>query len=174
MNIPPDEFAEARRMLVELLKQDGDGGPVLGLEEISTSDRLSLLTTCSAMMIEHALCVWCGYSSADASNGLDALVVDMREHIKKLCAVTIRPVDRSNYDIRHAEHPLMRECAWYATSDDALLGGVIHDRTDRDYSWLVLTQNEQGPGYTAINLATSLPTEEAATQALHMAMRQCA
>ena len=83
----------------------------------------------------------------------------------------IRHIDRRSYDIRHAGQPLLhRDLAWYATGDDTVLGVVILDLVDHDFSWVVLTQNDQGPGYTAINLGISLPTEEAAMQALHIAM----
>ena len=64
-----------------------------------------------------------------------------------------------------------RELAWYATDDNAVLGVVILDLVDKDYSWAVLTENDQGPGYTAIDGRISLPTEEDATAGLHDAMR---
>jgi len=60
---------------------------------------------------------------------------------------------------------------WYATDDDAVLGVVILDLVDKDYSWAVLTENDQGPGYTAIDVGAMLPTEDDATAALHDAMR---
>jgi len=60
---------------------------------------------------------------------------------------------------------------WYATDDDAVLGVVILDLVDKDYSWAVLTENDQGPGYTAIDMGAMLPTEDDATAALHDAMR---
>ena len=40
-------------------------------------------------------------------------------------------------------------------------------RLDDDRSWVVLTENDQGPGYTAIDIGASLPTEDDATAALH-------
>jgi len=46
---------------------------------------------------------------------------------------------------------------WYATDDDAVLGVVILDLADKDYSWVVLTENDQGPGFTAIDMGASLP-----------------
>ena len=47
---------------------------------------------------------------------------------------------------------LHRELMWYATEDDAVLGVVILDLVDKDYSWVVLTENDQGPGYTATDM----------------------
>ena len=83
----------------------------------------------------------------------------------------IRSVDESHYNITRLNiFPFYRELAWYATDDPAVLGAVVLDLIDHDFSWVVLTQNDQGPGYTAINLAVSLPTIAPATQALHAAM----
>jgi hypothetical protein len=84
----------------------------------------------------------------------------------------IRQVDKSRFNISTPGDPnVHRELAWYATDDDAVLGVVILDLVDKDYSWAVLTENDQGPGYTAIDGRISLPTEEDATAALHDAMR---
>jgi hypothetical protein len=84
----------------------------------------------------------------------------------------IRQVDKSRFNIAMCGHPeLHRELMWYATDDDTVLGVVIFDLVDKDYSWTVLTENDQGPGYTAIDGRISLPTEEDATAALHDAMR---
>ena len=84
----------------------------------------------------------------------------------------IRQVDKSRFNIPMSGHPkLHRELMWYATDDDAVLGVVILDLVDKDYSWAVLTENDQGPGYTAIDVGAMLPTEDDATAALHDAMR---
>jgi hypothetical protein len=64
-----------------------------------------------------------------------------------------------------------RELMWYATEDDAVLGVVILDLIDKNYSRVMLTENDQGLGFSAIDLGTSLPSEEDATAALHDAMR---
>ena len=84
----------------------------------------------------------------------------------------IRQVDKSRFNIPMSGYPkLHREVMWYATEDDAVLGVVILDLVDKDYSWAVLTENDQGPGYTAIDMGAMLPTEDDATAALHDAMR---
>ena len=81
----------------------------------------------------------------------------------------IRQVDKSRFNIPMSGYPeLHRELMWYATEDDAVLGVVVLDLVDKDYSWVVLTQ---GPGFTAIDIGASLPTENDATAALHDAMR---
>ena len=84
----------------------------------------------------------------------------------------IRQVDKSRFNIPMSSHPdRHRELMWYATEDDAVLGVVILDLVDKDYSWAVLTENDQGPGFTAIDMGAMLPTEDDATAALHDAMR---
>jgi hypothetical protein len=84
----------------------------------------------------------------------------------------IRQVDKAHYNIPMSSHPERhRELMWYATEDDAVLGVVILDLVDKDYSWVVLTENDQGPGYTAIDIGASLPSEDDVTAALHDAMR---
>ena len=73
----------------------------------------------------------------------------------------IRQVDKSRFNIPMSGHPeLHRELMWYATDDDAVLGVVILDLVDKDYSWVVLTQ---GPGFTAIDIGASLLSEDDAT-----------
>ena len=83
----------------------------------------------------------------------------------------IRQVDKSRFNIPTSGHPkLHRELMWYATNDDAVLGVVVLDLVDKDYSWVVLTENDQGPGFSAIDLGTSLASEDDAAAALHDAM----
>ena len=57
----------------------------------------------------------------------------------------IRQVDKSRFNIPIPGYPkLHRELMWYATDDDAVLGVVILDLVDKDYCWVVLTENDQG------------------------------
>ena len=84
----------------------------------------------------------------------------------------IRQVEKSRFNVPMSGHPrLHRELTWYATDDDAVLGVVILDLVDKDYSWAALTQSDQAAGYTTADMGRSLPTEEDATAALHDAMR---
>jgi hypothetical protein len=81
----------------------------------------------------------------------------------------IRPIQRSDHYL--GDPRLHRNVAWYATQDDRVFGVVLLDLVDLDYSWVVLTENEQGrPGFTAVDLGHSLTSEEIATKALHAAM----
>ena len=85
----------------------------------------------------------------------------------------IRQVRKSRFNIPMSSHPdRHRELRWYATEDDAVLGVVILDFVDKDYSWAALTQSDQAAGYTTADMGQSpLPTEDDATAALHDAMR---
>ena len=82
-------------------------------------------------------------------------------------------IRKSHYNIPLSDDPrLHRELMWYATEDNAVLGVVILDLVDKDYSWAALTQSDQAAGYTTADMGQSpLPTEEDATAALHDAMR---
>ena len=84
----------------------------------------------------------------------------------------IRQIDKSLFNIPLSSHPERHsELIWYATDDDAVLGVVILDLVNKDYSWVVLAENDQGPGYTAIDMGALFPTEDDATAASHDAMR---
>jgi hypothetical protein len=84
----------------------------------------------------------------------------------------IRQIDKSRLHTPMSGHPeLHRELAWYATGDDAVLGVVILNLVDKDYSWAVLTEKVRGQGFAAIATGTELVTEEDAAAALHAAMR---
>jgi hypothetical protein len=84
----------------------------------------------------------------------------------------IRQVDKFRFNIPASGHPeLHRELRWYATDDDTVLGVVILDLAEKDFSWVVLTENDQGPGYTAIDIGASHLSEDDATAALLDAMR---
>jgi hypothetical protein len=79
----------------------------------------------------------------------------------------IRQIDKSRFNIP-LSGVLRPEIAWYATADDTVLGIVLD--LEEGYSWLVLTESDQGQGFAAIDTGGSL-TEEDATAALHDAMR---
>jgi hypothetical protein len=65
---------------------------------------------------------------------------------------------------------MYREVEWYATEDERLLGVVILDRIDADYSWIVLSKDKGGAYRSPWLSGVSLLTREAARQALHAAM----
>jgi hypothetical protein len=84
----------------------------------------------------------------------------------------MRQVDKSNYNIPISGDPrLHRELMWNATDDDAAIGVIILDVVDRDFSWVAITQNDQGQGFTSIDMGHSLPTEAEAKATLHDVMR---
>lgn len=84
----------------------------------------------------------------------------------------IKPVKKNGFYIPLSGDPcLHEELAWYATDDDSILGVVIRDRVDHDYSWVVLTQTS-GRGYSAIDGDASLPSQDVAREALHVAMER--
>jgi hypothetical protein len=57
----------------------------------------------------------------------------------------LHQVDKSRFNIPMSGHPeLHRELMWYATDDDAVLGVVILDLVDKDYSRVVLTETIRG------------------------------
>lgn len=82
----------------------------------------------------------------------------------------VRQVSPADYDIRMDRLQVYNELAWYATDDNRAIGVVMEDRADRDFSWVVLTENDQGPGFTAIDINVSIPTMEEAKAQLHAAL----
>jgi hypothetical protein len=83
----------------------------------------------------------------------------------------IRPTNKTQYDIRQSGHPMLHEeLEWYVDDNYAVLGVLIRDKIDDDFSWVVLTQNKQGPGFTAVDQQASLPTPKDARVALFAAM----
>ena len=74
------------------------------------------------------------------------------------------------YGVPHGNPALHDELEWYATDDNKILGVVILDLIDNDFSWVIMTQNEQGPGFTAVDVEASLPSQYIARTKLHLAM----
>jgi hypothetical protein len=68
-----------------------------------------------------------------------------------------------------AHAAMYHEVEWYSTSGEQLLGTVLLDKTDRDYSWVVMRRDEANV-YRAVDLGTSLPSALEARQALAAAM----
>jgi len=85
---------------------------------------------------------------------------------------SIRKIDPKHYNIPRMGSPILHQnLEWYATSDDKVLGVVILDLVDKDYSWVVLTDTpEDTPGYCCVNMAASLRTQDEATRILHLEM----
>ena len=85
---------------------------------------------------------------------------------------TIKEIYAGDYHIPMQGVPgTHRNLQWYATDDNRVLGVVILDLVDSDYSWVVLSEEPQndefdGTGYRAINLGHSLPDRETAARQL--------
>ena len=85
--------------------------------------------------------------------------------------LVIRPVQKASYAVPWTGDPhLHEEIMWYATSDDRVLGVVIRDRVDNDFGWVVLTKDHSV--FRGVDVQTSRPTVEFATEELHNAMRK--
>ncbi|MEM5515580.1 hypothetical protein WNY37_01375 [Henriciella sp. AS95] len=65
----------------------------------------------------------------------------------------------------YARNPYVRlisdELAWYSTPDEKLLGVLLHDKVDFDFTWVVFARDEVFR-YRAVDVNASLPTFEAA------------
>jgi hypothetical protein len=62
-----------------------------------------------------------------------------------------------------------KELSWWSRDDGAIVGVVIEDQVDFDFSWVVFERNARNL-YNAIDCGASLPTQAAALDALHAAM----
>ena len=79
-----EHINDARRILVTLLARPDDGG-IADIDDLTTHDKLFLVSTCSARMIEVTICAIAGFKIADALEGFDALMASTREHIRQRC-----------------------------------------------------------------------------------------
>jgi hypothetical protein len=87
-----------------------------------------------------------------------------------MTASSIRPVQKASYGIPWTGDPhCHEELSWWATEDDRVLGVVIRDLVDDDYSWVVLMRHPGGI-FRAVDLAINMPSSEVAADALHAAM----
>lgn len=85
--------------------------------------------------------------------------------------MSVRKTEKSKYCIPMSGHPLLhRELTWYATDHDEVLGVVILDLVDHDFSWVALVEKEDG--YRAVQCKASLPSIEEATRELHRTMAE--
>ena len=86
----------------------------------------------------------------------------------------MKKVNVMDYNVPMTGSPMLhRNLQWYATDDDKVLGVVILDLIDKDYSWVVLTDTpEDTPGFCCVDMEASFATQEAATKKLFEAMRK--
>jgi hypothetical protein len=85
------------------------------------------------------------------------------------CAA-IKPIWRRPLNAPPANPMFHREVSWWSKDDGAVVGAVIEDQVDHDFAFVVFERNDRRL-YNAINCQASLPTQVAATEALHAAMR---
>jgi hypothetical protein len=77
----------------------------------------------------------------------------------------IKQVEKSDYIIpMSGSRRLHHELAWFATDDDLVLGALIRDKVDNDFSWVVLI--DQGAGYACVESGTDHPTVSSAKDKL--------
>jgi hypothetical protein len=81
----------------------------------------------------------------------------------------IKPIRRRPLNAPPANPMFHREVSWWSKDDGAVVGAVIEDQVDHDFAFVVFERNERRL-YNAINCQASLPTQVAATEALHAAM----
>jgi hypothetical protein len=77
--------------------------------------------------------------------------------------------DLVGYNVPQGDPLCHKQIAWFAREDDRALGVVILDRIDHDFSWVALEKTDGA--WQAADVGASLATQDAATTALHEAMR---
>jgi hypothetical protein len=84
----------------------------------------------------------------------------------------IKTADPSHFNIPMKGDPFLhRNLEWYSTDDNKVLGVAILDLVDRDYSWVMLIDTpEDTPGYCAVDMGSSFPTQDKAIEELHSKM----
>ncbi len=60
---------------------------------------------------------------------------------------------------------IAEELEWYSEAGDRILGVLIRDRIDGDFSWVALGRDRRNR-FRAVALNVSIPSQEAATQEL--------
>jgi hypothetical protein len=100
---------------------------------------------------------------------VDAVLVEKREGVMR-----IKAVQKVSYGVVWNGDPLCHEeLMWYATGDDRVLGVLIRDKIDDDYTWVVLTRRA-GETWRAVELEVSKVTVDEARSGLHAMMAQIA
>lgn len=86
--------------------------------------------------------------------------------------MTINQVSKGDYNVMdYGKDPKARELMWYAIEDNSAIGVVIENPEEKTFDWVMFLQDDTiGPGYSAIDIGTSIETEDEATLILHRAM----
>ena len=78
---PASEYHDARRTLIALLSQPGDG-PV-DISGLSETETRFLATTCAATVLLYNVCYTVGFDADEAMRGVAAL--EMARHVEEIC-----------------------------------------------------------------------------------------
>jgi hypothetical protein len=86
----------------------------------------------------------------------------------------IQKINKQRFDaLTYAKHPhaemIGREVEWYSDSAENVLGAVVLDLTDNDWSWVVLGRDEAAL-FRAIDFAVSIPSVAKARKILRERM----
>jgi len=90
--------------------------------------------------------------------------------------ITIKELTKSRFDalVAYCRSPITEffsvELSWYADEEEKVIGLVLLDTTDLDYTAIVLARDERGR-YRAIDLQVSVVDQETATEWLKRAIR---
>jgi hypothetical protein len=85
---------------------------------------------------------------------------------------SLRSIDPCLYAIARGDSSdFYEELKWFAVSEDRLLGLLLRDKMDFDYSWVIFACSQQGQ-YRAIDLGVSCATNENAEHALTAALER--
>lgn len=91
-------------------------------------------------------------------------------------AIKIIDLDKKRFDALASQSRspaasyISEELAWYSNKDESVIGVVLLDTIDNDFTAIVLGQDEVGK-YRAFDLESSMLTQDAATEWLHRAMK---
>jgi hypothetical protein len=88
----------------------------------------------------------------------------------------IIPISQTRFEaLSYAKHPYAemtgREIEWYSDSKENVLGAVVLDLVDHDWSWVVLGRDEIGL-FRAIEFDVSSPSQSKARKTLRERMRK--
>ena len=80
---PRNEYHDARRMLVHLMRLPGDGK--VSTDTVSSTDMEFLKATCAITVLMYQICYMAGFDAKRAVEGFEALTVDVKKKIYDIC-----------------------------------------------------------------------------------------
>lgn len=90
--------------------------------------------------------------------------------------VGVKQITRARFDaLCYSRQPhtesITKEKEWWADSQERVIGTILLDLTDNDWSWIVLGRDERGL-FRGVALNVSIETQEMARIALHQALTE--